>query len=301
MIVLPGPASQILGIKIANLTSANIVQVNFKFFPDGENYIKIEKSLKNEDVIIVQSTYPPQNTNLLELLMILDAVKNLEPSSISLIVPYLCYSRQDKRFLNGEPLTAEIVCKIMEKIGDPLLKMFITIDIHSEKILEYFKKIKAINLSAMPLFGEFFKNQNLTNPCIIAPDEGALKRSKIVAEIVNADCDCLLKTRDLKTGDITIQIKDLSVKNRDVIFVDDIISTGGTMANAMKIAKKQGAKDIFAACTHPLLIHNARFKIFQAGAKDIIATDCIPSDCSKISVASLIADFLKKMVNNDNL
>ncbi|MHA1301316.1 MAG: ribose-phosphate diphosphokinase [Candidatus Helarchaeota archaeon] len=293
MIVIPGPASQILGIKLANLIKVDIAQVKFKTFPDGENYIKIENSIKDQDIIIVQSTYPPQNNNLMDLLMILDAAINLKPSSITLIVPYLCYSRQDKRFLEGEPLTAEIVCKIIEKIGNPLLKTFITLDIHSEKILSYFDQIKAKNLSAMPLFGNYFKELKLNNPCIIAPDEGAINRSKKVAEMINAECNCLIKVRDLNTGEISIKIKDLSVKNRDVIFVDDIISTGGTMAKAIKIAKDQGANNIYAVCTHPLLIQDASFKIFQAGAKEIIATDCIPSECSKISVAPIIANFLK--------
>ena len=226
--------------------------------------------------------------------MLIDAAKNLKPAKIIICVPYLCYSRQDKRFLDGEPLTAELVCKIIENIGEPLLKQFITIDIHAEKILTYFNKVEAVNLSAMPLFGDYFKKLKLNNPCIIAPDEGALNRSKKVAKIMNADCDYLTKIRDLNTGETSIKIKDLSVKGYDVIFVDDIISTGGTMAKAMKLAKDQGANSIYAACTHPLLIKNARFRIFQAGAKEIIGTDCVPSDCSKISVAKLIADFLKK-------
>ncbi len=297
MIIIPGPASQILGIKVANLININKIQVKFKDFPDGEHYIKIEngEKIKNQDVIIIQSTYSPQNDNLMELLMILDGTKNLKPKSITLIVPYLCYSRQDKRFLEGEPLTAEIVCKIIEKIGDPLLEKFITIDIHSEKILDYFSKsIEVKNLSAMPLFGKYFKNLNLKNPCVIAPDEGALKRSKIVADLINADCNFLTKKRDLNTGEISTQIKDLSIENRDVIFTDDIISTGGTMARAIEMAKNQGANNIYAVCTHPLLIQNAKYRIFQAGAKEIVGTDCIPSECSKISVAPLLADFLTK-------
>ncbi|MFX1453618.1 MAG: ribose-phosphate diphosphokinase [Promethearchaeota archaeon] len=297
MIIIPGPASQILGIRIANLKVADIIQVKFKEFPDGEHYIKIENGdkVKNQDVIIIQSTYSPQNDNLMELLMILDGVKNLKPSSIMLIVPYLCYSRQDKRFLEGEPLTAEIVCKIIEEIGDPLLNKFLTIDIHSEKILDYFsQKIEVKNLSAMPLFGEYFKNLGLKDPCVIAPDEGALKRSKIVADFINADCNYLSKKRDLNTGKISIDMKNLSIKGRDVIFTDDIISTGGTMASAIKMAKNQGANDIYAVCTHPLLIRDAKYRIFHAGAKEIIATDCIPSECSKISVAPLIAEFLTK-------
>ncbi|NVM04234.1 MAG: ribose-phosphate diphosphokinase [Candidatus Helarchaeota archaeon] len=297
MIIIPGPASQILGIKVAKLINAEIVQVKFKNFPDGEHYIKIEngKTIKNQEVILIQSTYSPQDNNLMELLMILDGLKSLLPRSIILIVPYLCYSRQDKRFLKGEPLTAEIVCKIIEKIGEPLLKKFLTVDIHSEKVLDYFsKKIEVKNLSAMPLFGKYFKILNLKDPCVIAPDEGALNRSKIVADFINADCNCLTKKRDLNTGEISIQMKDLSIKTRDVIFIDDIISTGGTMARAIKMAKNQGANNIYAVCTHPLLIQNAKYRILQAGAKEIIATDCIPSECSKISVAPLLADFLTK-------
>ena len=294
MKILPGPASQNLGSKIA--TSLNIESnlIKFKKFPDGEHYIKIEGDLKNQDVIIIQTTSYPQNDNLFDLFLIIESLIQLDPRSISVIIPYLAYSRQDKRFLEGESLSSKLISQIIENISENKAKFFITFDIHSGNIKNFFKKFQFINVSAIPLIANYLKKYDLMNPVVIAPDKGALDKAKELGDLLNTSFTHLEKKRSKTTGEIETTVKDLSVEGKDVVFIDDIISTGGTMIKGINMAISQGARDVYVACTHPVLINNAKNKIIKAGAKEIIGTDSIPSDCSKVSLASAIIELLKE-------
>ena len=284
MIVVPGPASQELGIEIANLLpKAEIAPITFKDFPDEELYIRIDKKMKGEHIIIVQSTYPPQDYHLMQLYQLIDAAKNSEAKKITAFVPYLAYSRQDKKFLDGEPLSSRIVCKTIENLGADEIYV---LDIHSKLVLDFFK-IPVHNLLALELFSNYFNEMSLSNPLIVAPDEGALEKAQIAAKTMNAGCTHICKTRDRHTGEITVTLKNMDVANRDLIVLDDIISTGGTMAKAIQMAKSQGANKIYAVCSHPLLIQNAKSRILDAGATDIIGTNSVDSEHAKISIAPL--------------
>jgi len=295
MIVVPGPASQILGVEITKLLENNwkdvgIAPALFKNFPDGEVYVRIDKELKGEHVIIVQSTYHPQDQHLMQLYQLIDAAKNAEAEKITVFVPYLAYSRQDKKFLDGEPLSARIICKTIETLGADEIYV---LDIHSEIVLNFFT-IPTHNLIAVRLFGKYFKNFSLSNPLIIAPDEGALNKAEEIAKMMNVECTYLEKARDRYTGEVSVEIKEIDVNNRDIILIDDIISTGGTMVKAIEMAKQQGANKIYAICSHAILIENAKARILQAGATDIIGTNSVDSECAKISIAPLfIEEFLR--------
>ncbi|MHA1276609.1 MAG: ribose-phosphate diphosphokinase [Candidatus Helarchaeota archaeon] len=291
MIVVPGPASQDLATEIAHLLpSGKIAPITSKEFPDGELYIRIDMKLKSETVIIVQSTYAPQDRHLMQLYQLIDAARNSEANKVIVFVPYLAYSRQDKKFLDGEPLSSRIVCKTIEHLGAD--EIFV-LDIHSKIILDFFT-IPIHNLLALDLFLEYFKQIPLSHPMIVAPDEGALEKAQIVAQSLNCGCTHICKMRDRHTGAITVTLKDMNVRDRDLIILDDIISTGGTMAKAIKMAKTQGANKIYAVCSHPLLIQNAEARIFDAGATDIIGTNSIDSKYAKISIAPLfVKEFMK--------
>ncbi len=291
MIVVPGPASQELGEEIANLLAdANLAPIKFKEFPDGELYIRIDKKLKGEIVVIVQSTYAPQDRHLMQLYQLIDAARNSGAKKIIVFVPYLAYSRQDKKFLDGEPLSSRIVCKTIEHLGADEVYV---LDIHSKIILDFFT-IPVHNLLALDLFIDHFKQVPLANPMIVAPDKGALEKAELAAKSMGCGSTYIEKTRDRHTGEISITLKDMNVADRDLLIIDDIISTGGTMAKAIEMAKSQGAKDIYAVCSHPLLIQNAEERILSAGAKEIIGTNSIDSEHAKISIAPLfIKEFTK--------
>ena len=288
MIVVPGPASQSLGKKVAEILNARIVPVNLKTFPDGEYCLRFEGDLKDEEVIVVQTTGPPQDTNIMQLLLMLDTAKDLGAKKVTAVVPYLAFARQDKRFLQGEVVSAETLVKLIEACGTD---RFITVNIHAENTLKRFS-VPTENLSAITLLAEHFKSRGLDGAFSLSPDKGAIKLAEEADKVLGGGCGWLRKERDRYTGEIQVEEKSLNVKGRDVIVFDDIISTGGTIARAVKMLKTQGARRVYAACVHPLLIGEAKKKITESGAEEIVGTDSIPSSVRTVSLAPLIAEAL---------
>jgi ribose-phosphate pyrophosphokinase len=288
MLIILGPASQELGRKIAELLNAKTVEVVFKKFPDGESYIRLDGKVKNEEVAIVQTTSPPQDTNLMQLFLMADTAKDLGAKKVVAVVPYLAYSRQDKRFLPGEAFSIETIAKLLKKAG---IDQLLTINVHGQKVLKKFP-FPARSMSAIPLLAEYFKNKGLQGAFSLAPDEGAKEYATTAAKILNGDYGWRHKERDRYTGAISFRDDKFDVKGKDTVIFDDIISTGGTTAEAVKALKAQGARRVYAACVHPLLIGDAEKKIMENGAEEIVGTDCIPSSVNKVSVAPLIANAL---------
>ena len=290
MIVVPGPASQSLGNKIAENLNARIVPVSLKAFPDGEYSLRFEGDVAGEEVAVVQTTGPPQDTNLLQLLLMLDAVKELGAKKVTAVVPYLAFARQDKRFLGGEAVSAETVVKLIEVCG---VYSFVTVNIHSKNTLKKFN-IPTVNLSAITLMAKHFNGQGLDGAFSLSPDKGAIGLAEEADRVLGGGCGWLKKERDRYTGEIQVEEKSLNVTGRDVIVVDDIISTGGTIARAIKMLKSQGARRVYAACVHPLLIGEAKTKILESGAEEIVGTDSLASTVRTVSLAPLIAEALAR-------
>jgi ribose-phosphate pyrophosphokinase len=291
VIVIPGPASQDLGRKVADMLKSKIVSVIFKTFPDGESYLRIDGNVKGKEVVIVQTTGPPQDAHIMQLFLMVDAAKNLGAKSVTAVVPYLAYARQDKRFLPGEAISIGTFIKLVEASGTD---QFLTVNIHEEDVLKKFN-IPTENLSAITLLAKHFKNKGLDGAFSLAPDKGALELAKEADNVLDGGCGWLQKERNRLTGEIRVEEKQFNVEGRDVIVFDDIISTGGTIAAAVKMLKRQGARRVYAACAHPLLVGEAQRKIMKGGAKEIVGTDCVPSPVSVVSVAPLIAEALAKI------
>ncbi len=291
MIVVLGPASQDLGRKVADMLKSRIVSVIFKTFPDGESYLRLDGDVKGEEVVIVQTTGPPQDAHIMQLFLMVDAAKDLGAERVTAVVPYLAYARQDKRFLPGEAISIETFIKLIEASGTD---RFLTVNIHKEGVLKKFS-IPAENLSAITLLAEHFKNKGLAGAFSLAPDKGALELAKEADRVLDGGCGWLRKERHRLTGEIRVEEKKFNIEGRDVIVFDDIISTGGTIAAAVKMLKTQGAKRVYAACAHPLLVGEAQRKIMQGGAEEIVGTDCVPGPVSVVSVAPLIAEALAKI------
>lgn len=297
-ILIVGPASQILGIRIAEGLDISYYNTETKIFPDGENYLRInlddDSLIAGTEVIIVQSTGPSSNENqngrLIELLMMIEAVKRMGATKIVVVIPYLAYARQDSVFRPGECEFAQLVLKLLDSMR---IDELYVVDIHSQKTLEEIQ-CKCINIDSMKLLADYIKSLNVKDIIVVAPDKGAVERSKAFAKYFGEDVpvDYFEKTRDVKTGEITMSGK-LSLKNKDVVISDDIIATGGTMANAIKLSKDGGANRVFAVATHALLLQNAKFKIIKAGADEIIGTDSIDNEASKVSLTKAIVDYLK--------
>ena len=290
MKIIPGPASTELGRNIAKLLNAEVVPVFFKTFPDGESYIRFETdSFEGENVTIVQTTSPPQDQRLVQLLLMADNALDLGAKRITAVVPYFAYNRQDKRFISGEAFSIKTVMRLLEECG---VKRIISVNAHSPSVLKAFR-IDVEDFSAIPLLAEYFKARGLVDDSLsLSVGKKALSMAAEAHGVLKGGFDYVSTRRDVVTGNVTLEEKDLPVKDRDVVIFDDIISSGGTMAKAVELVKKQGAKKVYAACVHPLLIGNSQKKILKNGAEAIIGTDCVPSPVSKVSVAPLIANAL---------
>jgi ribose-phosphate pyrophosphokinase len=290
MEVLVGSSSKELGVKVAQELNLKPILIESKIFPDGESYIRIPEEKIDEELILIQSTHPPQNKHLIELFLMLDVAKDLGAEKITAVIPYLAYARQDKRFRSGEAISIKVLARLIKEAG---ADKFVTFNIHKEKILEFFN-IKSINLSGGSAIGGYFLQNGVSNPYVVAPDEGAYYLALEVSKALNCECTYFEKKRDRVTGVVKTEFKKLNVKDKTAIIVDDIISTGSTIANVAEILKTQGAEKIYAACIHPILIGDAQNKMKAAGVDEVLGTDCIPSEVSKITVSKILAEALKR-------
>ena len=282
--VIGGNASKDLAKRIARRLKAKYVDVDTRTFPDGESKITFRHNLKKSVVLVVQSTYPPVDTNLLQILSIISEVKKIS-SKIYAIMPYMGYARQDRQFLNGEIATMSVVAKMLQAAG---AKKIIAVDIHSKTALRHFK-IPTENVSAIPELAKYLKKLKLKNPIVVSPDTGGSLRAKKFADILKSDFITLKKSRNRKTGKVSIQSTKADVNGKDLIIVDDIISTGGSVVKATQFLKKQKCKRVFVVCTHGLLVGDAEKNIKKAGVTQIISTNTIPRSISKVDVSGVIA------------
>ena len=282
--VIGGNASKDLAKRIARRLKAKYVDADTRTFPDGESKITFRHNLKKSVVLVVQSTYPPVDTNLLQILSIISEVKKIS-SKIYAIIPYMGYARQDRQFLNGEIVTMSVVAKMLQAAG---AKKAIVVDIHSKTALRHFK-IPTENVSAIPELVKYLKKLKLKNPVVVSPDTGGSLRAKKFADVLKSDFIVLKKSRNRKTGKVSIQSTKADVNGKDLIIVDDIISTGGSVVKATQFLKKQKCKRVFVVCTHGLLVGDAEKNIKKAGVTQIISTNTIPRSISKVDVSGVIA------------
>jgi len=287
MKIISGTTSKKIGEDLSKILNISIVNTTIKRFPDGELYIRILDNIENENILLIQNTYP--DNNIIELLLMQDAIKESGADKIITIIPYYGYARQDKIFKNGEVISSKTIAKLISFNSNEI----ITIDPHKEHILDFFT-IPATSLSAIEDLSKYFLNKNID--LILAPDKGALARAKKAAEIINCEFDYMEKTR-IDSYKIEIKPKNLNVKNKKIAIIDDIISTGGTMAKSIKELKKQKAKKVYVSCTHGLFIDNAIKKLNLAECDDIISTDTILSKFSKVKIANTISRFIKLKKN----
>lgn len=272
---------------MAQRLDADIVTSKIKRFPDGESKITLSGEPSGR-CIVVQSTHPPVDTNtILALSLVLQAAK--QSDDVTAVIPYMGYGRQDKEFLPGELVTIQGVAKLFLLAG---AKNILTVDIHSMTALDYFGG-GAKNVSAIPSLAEYILTMNLERPLVVSPDQGGIDRADKFAHILNAESFALEKRRDRETGDVKIQNSKVNVHNRNIILVDDMVSTGGSIVKAAEFLINQGCADIYVACTHALLVNDALQNIKDAGVQKVISTNTIPNSTTSVDVSATITGALQ--------
>ncbi len=288
MKIIPGTASQILGARIAAELNCELVLCEYRRFPDGELYTRIRGDIEGEHAVIVQSIR--SDSDLVALLQLMDAAE--DASKITVVIPYLGYARQDKRFKPGEAISIRAIARSITINGT--MDTLYVVNVHDPAELHYFE-VDCRELDAAPLLGDYIRGmEKQTAPVVvIGPDEGASDLARAVAAPHGLDFDVLHKRR-LSGEEVEIEPEELSItiEGKNIVIVDDIISTGGTIAEASRILKEQNAGDIYVACVHGLFVQNAILRMLHAGVREIISTDTVESLFSRVSISKLVANAL---------
>ena len=285
--VVGGSASLPLARALARELGVGAVDVSFERhpggFPDGERYVRLLGPVAGEHVVLVQSTHP--DPAIVEFLLLADAVRDLGARRITAVIPYFGYGRQDKRFLDGEAVSARTLAKHIALNADEIL----TMAVHNPDLLGTFL-VPAREVSGMPALARYIQGADVD--LVLAPDANAVRHAKEVAGIAGKPYDHLDKER-LDSYTVRVKPKALDVRGRSVAIVDDVISTGGTIATAAKELRAQGARRVVALCVHGLFVGNAEEKL--RACNEVVATDTVPSAHTKVSVAPEFAAAIRAL------
>lgn len=284
MIVVGGSSSPDLAQEIAEVAGFEYIKAETQRFPDGECYTRLSVESLDDDVAIVQNTYP--DGNLIEMLLIEDAVRSLGAKSVTLVIPYFGYARQDRVFKPGEPESAKVLSRCLALGCDRV----ITVDLHKEATLEYFERPYK-DIKAAAAIAEFFKDKGID--MVMSPDIGAAGRAKDVGERMGVAYDHLEKTR-LSGTEVRMKPAKSDVNGKNILIVDDMISTGGTIVTATRQLKEAGASSVMVACTHGVFVNNALERLKASNLDGVMCANTLMTEVSRISVAKLIAAALKE-------
>jgi ribose-phosphate pyrophosphokinase len=291
--IIGGSSSQDLAVKVAQDLGIKNGKLEIRRFPDGEKYLRVLEDVKKQNIVVIQSVHHTPDELFMEYLLLVDTLKDLGALKVISFFPYFAYARQDERFKPGEALSFKTISGLIEGVGTDEIY---TIDMHGHRVIELSDvfKIPAQNLTAVPLLADYVKKTcPMQRPLVIGPDAEAEQWARIAAERLGTDYDVFEKKR---YGDRQVEVRPrrADAQDREILVVDDIISTGGTIVEALKVLFAQGARTVNVACTHPILAGDALARIREAGAKNVIGTDTVPSPVSYVSVAPLIAEQVRK-------
>lgn len=298
--LVSGRATRYLAEKIAKSYGKNLGEVVIFNFSDGEFQPSYEETLRGNDVFIIQSTFAPAE-NLLELLMLVDAAKRSSGRKIIAVIPYFGYARQDRKDKPRVSIGAKLMANLLTAAG---VDRIITMDLHADQIQGFFD-VPVDHLYASTVFVPYLKNLNLPSLCMASPDTGGTRRAAAYAKFLNADLVIGYKQRAKANVIERLQIIG-DVKDKNVVLVDDIIDTAGTICKAADMIMENGAASVRALCTHPLLSGNAVEKINNSSLCEVIVTDTIPlriesPKITQLSVAEVFADVVSSVVSCESI
>ena len=300
-ILVAGTANPEFAQKVAASLGKELAEVEVKRFSDGEINVNIAESVRGKDVFVIQPTCVPANDNLMELLIIVDALKRSSAGCINAVIPYFGYARQDKKAAPRVPITAKLVADMIQVAG---VQRVITLDLHAAQIQGFFN-IPVDHLTGSTLFVEYIKSKNLKNPIIASPDVGGVARARTYAESLGYDLVIVDKKREkANVSEVMNIIGD--VEGRDVIILDDMVDTAGTLTKAADVLKAKGATSVMACCTHGVLSGPAFDRIENSALDELVITDTIPlsrqhDKITVLTASEITAKTIKRIYTNESI
>lgn len=293
-------ASQDLAHSMAEILGTEVGKSRVHHFADGEILVEIGESVRGKDVYIVQSTSNPVTENLMEVLVLTDALKRASAKEITAVIPYFGYARQDRKAKPRQPITSRLVADLLSVAG---VDRVVTVDLHARQIQGFFD-IPVDEMEALPLIYKYFKEKNLTDVCVVSPDHGGATRARKLSESLDSPIAIIDKRRPKpNVAEVMGIIGD--VKGKNCILIDDMIDTAGTICAGAQVLKEKGAKDVYIACTHGVLSGPAVERLQNSCAKEVVITDTIAIPEEKkfdklvqISVAGLLAHTIESIEND---
>lgn len=302
MKIFSGTANQPLTTAICQSIQSELGKCTVSSFPDGETFVKIDENVRGEDVFLVQSTSPPTNHNLMEMFIMMDALRRASASRITAVLPFYGYARQDRKDQPRVPITAKLVANLIVAAG---ANRILTMDLHAQQIQGFFD-IPVDHLYAAPVVYEYLRGKKLQNLTVVSPDVGGLKMAHAYSQVLEAGLAIVAKRRKSAT-----EIESMTVigeiKGKTVLLVDDLTETAGTLTAAAALLKKKGAKQVLAAVSHAILNDMGIERLRKSNIDELITTDTVLRpridgvNITTLSVAGLLGEAIKRIHNNSSV
>ena len=300
MKLISGTSHPDLARNISEYLKISLCNVTVKAFPDGETFVKINENIRGQDVFIIQPTCPPTNSNLMELLITVDAAKRASAKRITAVIPFFGYARQDRKDQPRVPITAKLVANLLAAAG---VNRVLTMDLHAGQIQGFFD-IPVDHLYAAPVLIGYLRERGIENLTVVSPDVGGLKMSDAYAKALDAPLAIVGKRRISATEVEAINVIG-EVKGQDVLLVDDMTETAGTLCAAAELLKEHGAGKIYAGVSHGVLGEIGNQRLIDSSIEELITTDSTPmakgEKVTVISIAALLGEGIRRIENDESV
>ena len=300
MKLISGTSHPDLARNISEYLKISLCNVTVKAFPDGETFVKINENIRGQDVFIIQPTCPPTNSNLMELLITVDAAKRASAKRITAVIPFFGYARQDRKDQPRVPITAKLVANLLAAAG---VNRVLTMDLHAGQIQGFFD-IPVDHLYAAPVLIGYLRERGIENLTVVSPDVGGLKMSDAYAKALDAPLAIVGKRRISATEVEAINVIG-EVKGQDVLLVDDMTETAGTLCAAAELLKEHGAGKIYAGVSHGVLGDIGNQRLIDSSIEELITTDSTPmakgEKVTVISIAALLGEGIRRIENDESV
>jgi len=302
--IFSGGANRPLAKAIAAFLKMPLGEATFSHFPDGESIVKINEDVRGRDIFIIQPTCSPQNDNLMELLLFIDAAHRASAERITAVIPYFGYARQDRKGEGRVPISAKLVANMLQTAGADRI---LTVHLHAYQVQGFFD-IPVDHMLSEPVFAKYFRVLKIKDLTVVSPDVGNVKTARIYSEILDGELAIIDKERfsgtEVRAGSLIG-----TVEGRNVLMVDDMITSGGTISKAAVLLKEEGARDIYVAATHPVFCDAAIEKLRAAPFRQVVVTDTIPlaekarelKGLKVLSIAGLLGEAIRRIHRHESV